>query len=182
MRGFLGVKNQNDEKVKMLEVSTKVKRIRGTDHCQRGHNRWGYVRGNTRYCLDCSDYRTAKKKFRAGIFGEKTITKFEAVLDFEIVTLRQHIRTLEQKIKNLELEKISIRETYKSKKSKKKEKKRMYVKHWAIEQNDVELSVMFLTKRDAVDYADRNLKGEYLLVKHHQVDGIKKEARLTKAA
>jgi hypothetical protein len=166
----------------MLKVSTQIKRVRGTDHCKRGHSRWGYVRGNTRYCLDCSDYRTAKKKFTKGIFGEKTIAKFEAVLDFEIDTISEHIDTLKQNIEKLELEKRSIRQKYENKKSKKKEVKRMYVKHWALEQNTTELPIVFLTKNDAVDYANKNLKGEYLLVKHHQVDGIKKEARLSKTS
>ncbi len=107
----------------MLKVETTIKRVRGTDHCKRGHNRWGYVRGAQRYCLDCECYRKAKRLFKQGIFGERTIIKFEEVLDFEIDTIKSQIEVLEAKIEKLEAEKNTIRTQYKSKLEKKAKEK-----------------------------------------------------------
>lgn len=53
----------------------------------------------------------------------------------------------------------------------------MLSKHWALEQAGTELPVVFVTMRDAIAYAEENLQGEYLLVKHHFLEGISKRAR-----
>jgi len=53
----------------------------------------------------------------------------------------------------------------------------MLSKHWAVEQAGTELPVVFLTMREAIAYAEQNLEGEYLVVKHHFLDGITKRPR-----
>lgn len=99
----------------MLKVETTIKRVRGTDHCKRGHNRWATFKGTRRYCLDCEGYRQAKRLFKQGIFGERAIIKFEEALDFEIDTIKSQIKVLEAKIEKLEAEKATIAEAYKTK-------------------------------------------------------------------
>lgn len=53
----------------------------------------------------------------------------------------------------------------------------MLSKHWRVEQAGIELPVVFITMRDAIAYAEENLQGEYLVVKHHFLDGITKRPR-----
>ena len=54
----------------------------------------------------------------------------------------------------------------------------MLSKHWSLEQNGTELPVVFITMREAIAYAEENLQGEYLVVKHHHLQGITKRPKM----
>lgn len=52
----------------------------------------------------------------------------------------------------------------------------MLSKCWLIEQGGVQLPVVFVTMRDAVEYANQNLEGEYILIKDHFLEGEKRRS------
>jgi hypothetical protein len=54
----------------------------------------------------------------------------------------------------------------------------MLSKSWHLEQDGIQLPVVFVTMREAIEYAEENLKGEYLVVKEHHLEGITKRPRL----
>lgn len=57
----------------------------------------------------------------------------------------------------------------------------MYSQTWHLEQNGRRLDkVIFVLKRDAIEYADENLEGEYELVKEHHLKGETRQLMKTK--
>lgn len=50
----------------------------------------------------------------------------------------------------------------------------MYVQNYQLEQNGETLPIIFIKKRDAIEYAEENLQGEYVLVFSHHLRGEKK--------
>ena len=57
----------------------------------------------------------------------------------------------------------------------------MYSQTWHLEQNGRRLDkVIFVLKRDAIEYADKNLKGQYELVKEHYLMGETRQTMKTK--
>jgi hypothetical protein len=98
----------------MINLETTVKRTRGTDLCQRGHSRWGYVpKKKARYCLDCENLRAMRRDYlKNGQMGKKAVSLMESTIDFEISSLENQIADLVTKIVKLNNEKKSIREYY----------------------------------------------------------------------
>jgi predicted RNase H-like nuclease (RuvC/YqgF family) len=108
----------------MLKVDTTIKRIRGTDYCQRGHSRWGYVpKKKARYCLDCESYRQMRRDYKRGIIGGKAVLLLEEALDFQVSTLEAHIVELKSKVEELRDEKDQLRKTYEDKLEKRRKAK-----------------------------------------------------------
>lgn len=56
----------------------------------------------------------------------------------------------------------------------------MLSKSWHLEQNNAQLPVVFVTMREAVEYANENLQGEYLVVKEHYLEGVTKRPMFSK--
>lgn len=50
----------------------------------------------------------------------------------------------------------------------------MLSKTWHLEQDGTQLPIVFVTMREAVEYANQNLKGKYLVVKEHHLEGVTK--------
>jgi len=52
-----------------------------------------------------------------------------------------------------------------------------YIKAWYLEQDAQRLPITFIAKRDAIDYANSNLWGQYVLIKEHELHGETRETR-----
>ena len=51
---------------------------------------------------------------------------------------------------------------------------------WYLEEKGTRLPIVFVTRREAVQYADENLEGEYVLVFDHHLRGEKKTPMMSK--